>query len=745
MNHPTRAFIALKLFAAFVFAALLTARAEPAPPIDWPAFLAREDLVWTKVPAVWEEAPFIGNGNLGAAIFTQAGALAWEINRTDVYHADSRYPIGRVALHTAGAVTGGDLRLDLWNAEARGTLRTDRGEVRWRSFTATQPSVIALELEGTKDERDVDVTWIPALARPPRSVHSKLPFGPEDLHPPQTVHTTGDGLTSTERFIGGGAFAVVLKHVPGIGGKKIIYVSIGRGETEEAALADANAAMDQAFALGPAKLTEGHRAWWHAFYPASFLSIPDARLEAFYWIQIYKLGSAMRPDGPILDLMGPWFHDTPWPRIWWNLNAQLTYSPLFTANRLPLAESLFGALDRHRQQLIDNVPPSLRPEAAAIGRTSDQALSSPVNLATAKGDSGHEIGNLPWVMFLYWEYYRYQMDDTILRDRVLPLLSRTVGHYLAYVEKDADGHYHLPPTFSPELALVPDCNYDLALLRWGLQTLIASCEHLHLDDPHLPRWREVLANLTPFPADANGLMVGRDRPLRESHRHYSHLLAIYPLHLLTPDVSADRALIEASLHNWDSREEKFRGFSYTGAASMYALLGDGDTALDRLHRLLDRVIKPNTLYTEAGPVIETPLSAATSLQEMLLQSWGGKLRVFPAIPAAWQDVAFGTLRAEGAFLVSAVRHDGQTAWVRIESLAGAPCRIIMPGWKDAVIRADSPGEKTAIAREADGGFALSLPKGAWVVLAPSTDAPLPGLAPVETPAAAQNPYPMHYK
>ena len=58
-----------------------------------------------------------------------------------------------------------------------------------------------------------------------------------------------------------------------------------------------------------------------------------------------------------------------------------------------------------------------------------------------------------------------------------------------------------------------------------------------------------------------------------------------------------------------------------------------------------------------------------------MQSWGDKIRVFPGVPDAWRDVTFHKLRAEGAFLVSAVRRDGQTRWVRIESLAGQPCRI----------------------------------------------------------------------
>src|SRR5205814_1496818 len=330
----------------------------------------------------------------------------------------------------------------------------------------------------------------------------------------------------------------------------------------EEAKGEAQRATAEAARLGLAKLVTAHRTWWHSYYPASFLSFPDARLEAYYWIQIYKLGSAMRADGPILDLNGPWFNATPWPAIWWNLNIQLTYSPLFRANRLDLAESLFSNLDRNRQALIDNVPERLRGGAAAIGRSSGPDLVRPVDLATAQSDAAHEMGDLPWTMYYYWLHYRYQMDDRILRERVYPLLKLAIGNYLAYVERGDDGHWHLPPTHSPELATVPDANYDLALLRWGLETLIASAQRLGLDAP--------------------------------------------------------------------------------------------------------RYMEPNTFYAEAGPVIETPFSAAASIQELFLQDWGGALRVFPAVPGAWADAAFDRLRADGAFLVSGVRRDGRTAWVRIE-------------------------------------------------------------------------------
>jgi len=714
------------------------AQSRPAARIDWPTFLARQDLVWERLPTGWGESAFIGNGRLGATIDARDGALGWTINRTDVVHDQSRYPIGRVVLKTAGTARGGTARLTLWDAEASGTLTTDRGAVRWRSFTAARPSVIVIVLEGTGGENGVGLDWLPAEARPPRKVYRKDPFAPEDLHPPPVVTHATHEMTSVQSFIGGGAHAESI-----VSTARSFYVSIGEGTSDREALAEARAATREATRLGVARLEAAHRAWWHAYYPESFLTFPDARLEAYYWIQIYKLGSAMRADGPILDLNGPWFKATPWPGIWWNLNIQLTYSPLFRANRLDLAESLFRNLDRHRQALIDNVPERLRADAAAIGRSSGPDLVRPVDLATAQSDAAHEMGDLPWTLYYYWLFSRYQMDDRILRERVYPLLKRAIGNYLACLERGDDGRWHLPPTESPELATVPDANYDLALLTWGLETLIASAERLQLEDPLLPRWRDVLANLTLFPTDSSGLMVGRGRPWKESHRHYSHLLAIYPLHLITPDRPDARSLIEASLRTWERDAALFRGYSFTGGASMHALLGQGDTALARLDSYLDapRYMQPNTFYAEAGPVIETPLSAATSIQDMLLQDWGGALRVFPAVPTAWTDAAFDRLRADGAFLVSAVRRDRRTAWVRIESLAGEPCRLVVPDWDSAVVRGHL-GPAPTVTKGPAGDYMIELPKGASVVLAPDATTPLPDLRPVTLPVSGPNPFPM---
>ena len=63
---------------------------------------------------------------------------------------------------------------------------------------------------------------------------------------------------------------------------------------------------------------------------------------------------------------------------------------------------------------------------------------------------------------------------------------------------------------------------------------------------------------------------------------------------------------------------------------------------------------------------------------MLLQSHGGVLRIFPAIPASWKDVSFTNFRAEGAFLVSAMVKEGTIDEVHIVAEKGGTVRLSNP-------------------------------------------------------------------
>ena len=70
---------------------------------------------------------------------------------------------------------------------------------------------------------------------------------------------------------------------------------------------------------------------------------------------------------------------------------------------------------------------------------------------------------------------------------------------------------------------------------------------------------------------------------------------------------------------------------------------------------------------------------------------GDKILVLPAWPADWE--ASFTLRARGAFVVTASRRGGAVEFVEILSEAGAPCHLRNP-WGDAEITLQRDGGAT---------------------------------------------------
>jgi len=150
----------------------------------------------------------------------------------------------------------------------------------------------------------------------------------------------------------------------------------------------------------------------------------------------------------------------------------------------------------------------------------------------------------------------------------------------------------------------------------------------------------------------------------------------------------------------------------------------GNEALDVMHQFLgDSIynswILTNTFYVEwdgKSPVIETPLSGAAGVINFLLQSWKNKIRIFPAMPDTWLNASFDKLRAEGGILVSAVRKEGKTQWVKVKSLAGEPCIVKVNDWTQML----STDKNIKVTKTAvTGEFIVNLKKGEEVLLLPA--------------------------
>ncbi len=724
------------LLAGLVVAAADTAENKARPPgagdgaidsvntkIDWPVFMRQHNLTFDKLPRGWTEAPHFGNAMVGSMLYRAGDTIRLQVFRADVQdHRDDtwgwtaysrpRLLIGHFSLHPAGKLAGCNWRKDLWNAELTGTITTDKGVIGIRHFVHAEDMAIVTELAPSAGERECTWTWHPAPAVTTRGGYPTDEAGIAGFaksygkhyqdtlrvyqpNPPGRLEDRGGVSAWIQDLLSGGQYATAWSEQVQ-GQSRTHFISIANSFPKATAAVTAVSDVSRFLKLDRAAWEQAHRAWWHAYYPMSHVTIPDKGLESLYWQTIYRFGCTSRTGRSMVDTSGLWFQGGPWAYITTDWNLQSAHWPVYAANRLDQGQELVNRLHDGREALIRAVRPvEWQQDSAYL-----PIAVAPDMIGSRDGDLRYHdlVGNLPWTLSNAWMQYRYSMDDTMLREEVYPLLRRSMNLYLHVVEAGAGGKLHLPPTYSPETRAFKDCNFDLALFKWGCFTLLKASKRLGIDDPLIPRWKQVAEQLVDFPADDHGFRLGREQTSPPDHRHFSHLLMIYPLYLVNIEQQGTREVLQASYD---------RARAVTGLPAMVqthvgpigAALGKGDTALQGL-TLLQRDLLPNGLWACGGnPCIESTLGMANIVQNMLLQSWSdpardepGPIRIFPALPSAWQDVEFHDLRAEGAFLVSAKRSAGKTRWVKIRSLAGEPCRVRLGIDGEISVKGDRPFE-----------------------------------------------------
>ena len=713
--------------------------------INWPQFMAQHDLVWQDIPLQWAEGAFVGNGQLGMMLYAKMdeNRFNFHVGRLDVTdHRKapnkktsrgisgtnlmdfSRLDVGKMALYPAGKIQTANIRQDLWNAEITGTIVTDLGEITFRAFTPYNKMVQVIEAVSTEKKNGQFVPfnwkWLPGEASSPRAFVKYERYKDEYKFNPYKPETSKDGdeLVCVQKLEAGGDYATAWADVKSKKGRKsTVYIATANeipasNVSAKVALHD----VREAKKIGVSALQKEHRAWWHDYFQKSFLNVPDARMESFYWIQLYKMAACSRADGPALDLMGPFFKNTGWPGLWWNLNVQLTYWPFNTSNHQDIAINYIRLIDDNFEWIMKN-------------------------------KTGKSLGDYAWALHNYWLYFNYQGNEQAILGKWLPKAMRIAEVYETKLERNDAGILELAPMGSPEymgFKSFKNTNYNLAILRWLLTELIDTSEKANQNQDKVKHWKQVLADLIPYPVDENGLMIGSEQPVHISHRHYSHLLALYPLFQLDPNSSKDRDLVVKSVLHWHNIEngKGLAGYSYTGASSLYAALGMGNEAVDVMQDFLSGNIGrahflTNTFYMEGNsPVIETPLSAAQAIMEYNLQSWGDKIRIFPAIPDHWENASFVDLLAQGGFLVSASLKNKKVQWVSVESQAGQPCTIKVPSWEKA--EQISKGRKIAITKIAEGEFTIDLKKGEKIIVSSNPLNTTPALNLISHPDSEQN-------
>lgn len=708
--------------------------------IDWPTFMQQHDMVFDTLPSRWQEAPHFGNASIGSMLYQADSTVRLQVFRADVHdHNDDTYgwpaysrphfKIGYFSLHTVGQLTGCNWKKDLWNAELTGTITTDKGEIQIRHLTHAEDMAIVTELTPSKGEQGFYWTWHPEEAR---SSRGNTPKNASDIkkyaekygshyaktlklikpNPSGKLKAKGDVSVWVQDLVAGGQYATAWTEKK-INDTRTHIVSIANSYPISIAVETAVKSVNRFKKLNNESWTKTHRDWWHDYYPSSFVSIPDKSLESLYWQTIYRFGCTSRTGRYYVDCSGIWSQGGPWPYTTTNWNIQCAHWPVYAANRLDQGQELLNRLHDNMEELIQAVRPiEWQKDAAYLAHEVASDMSGNREQDMRYYD---EVGNLPWTMHNLWSQYRYSMDDNMLREKIYPLLRRSINLYLHMVEEGQDGKLHLPPTYSPETGVHKDANFDLALFKWGCYTLLKASKRLGIDDPLIPQWKNVVENLIDFPADENGFRLGSETTSSPGHRHLSNLLMIYPLHLVNIEQEGTTEVLMKSYE---------RAHSITGLSAMVqshagpigAAIGQGDLVLEGLKRQQNDLF-PNGMWYNY-PCLESSLSMANTVQNMLIQSWTdpskddpAPIRIFPAIPSSWKYIEFHDLRTEGAFLVSAKLTDGKVQWIRIKSLAGEPCLL-----KTDMLRPVLAGTRASLKMLDDGMFEVPIKKGEEVLI-----------------------------
>ena len=419
-------------------------------------------------------------------------------------------------------------------------------------------------------------------------------------------------------------------------------------------------------------------------------------VQYFYGAASRKRGSphatAGSLDSPMQGSLPPWhgdYHN--------DLNTQLTYWAYLASNHFDQGESFLD--------LMWSLKPVHEEFARAFFGTEGLVVPGVMSLDGKPMGIWYQYSLSPtmgaWVAQSFYWHWRYTMDPQFLKERAYPYCAGIADALVGLMSPDAIGRLKLPLSSSPEIHnntqqawLKPNSNFDLALIRWLFDANAEMAKALDLNDSAL-HWKNLLAKMDDLAVDGEDgtLLVSQSEPLKESHRHFSHLMAIYPLGTLNIEgAGRDRRIIDASLEQIDQFGSKFWcGYSFSWMACMLARAGEADRALKSLNDYLDCTLR-NGFHVNGAPkrkeltdysnmrafTLEGNFAAAQAVHEMLLQSWGNLIRIFPAIPEEWKDVSFNQLRAEGGFIVSAQRKSGITDHVTITATVDQPLHIRNP-------------------------------------------------------------------
>lgn len=456
-----------------------------------------------------------------------------------------------------------------------------------------------------------------------------------------------------------------------------------------------------------AKQTAAHEAIWNDFWGASGIDLADPYLESVWYRNLYFLRCCSKPGVPPIGLfMGCSSDVMPWHGCaTTDYNFEQAFWGAFATNHAELAEpynrSMVNYLPRGRWFAKESY--GLEGAFYPVNHFTHQ-LNDP---AACKTKNRHMNFYLPWTYVPgangwqaqnVWLAYLYQPDRKNLQENAYPLVKEMALFYADFLEhcpKTPKGKAIYGPTYSPEHRGfgTDDTPCDIAWTRFTLKAAILGAGILGCDAGLVQRWQAALDLVPDYP-----LTPKTNPPVIADVCGGEPIQYNVPVPVLP--------VFPAGEVTWWSPEAEKEIFSRTietirttGYNSVMVLAGArARLSLPGTHEWITREFQarqmPNGYLQLLGDTrgnYTEQMAAAGIVSELLLQSVGDTLRLFPAWPKN-RDAKFIRLRAQGGFLVSAEQKAGRVEKLEILSTVGGRLRYLDP-WTGQVVERDTlPGQ-----------------------------------------------------
>ncbi len=455
---------------------------------------------------------------------------------------------------------------------------------------------------------------------------------------------------------------------------------------------------------------------WRRYWNASAISLDDDELEKIWYRNMYFFNCSVKPGVTCPGIFANWSYDkigTAWHGDYHlNYNTQQPFWLTFSSNHL---DKNMAYVD-----LVDHLLPVSRKWASEYYKMRGAFFphsAYPVDMNMHPypvPDWGWEVFETPWMVQGLWWHYLYTGDPDFLKERAFGPIKEAVEFLVDYMSRPDgygrrwgnDGKYHIFPSVPPELyGLQPGFKYnydtqiDLTLARHIFNAYLQSVDILKYgknekslvndvkkilnnmpDYPtaHSERYGDILVSV---PGEGDGIVYNVP----------ANLAVVFPGNeygLNSPD--SIQALVRATINAHRNEGGNDIVFLNMQKARM------GMLDVEKFKRQISYATLPNATITDAvlevggrysdltdymymGPmgIWFENFAVAAVINECLMQCYDGVIRLFPN----WDKnvaASFKTLRAQGAFLVSAGAADGRVSVLEILSEKGNRLSIVNP-------------------------------------------------------------------